>query len=167
MEEVKKKMRNSIRKKGLVIAIIMLFILLGSLPSIGGKRDKNLNRNNTIILSKNIQNQPLGITTQRFLQTKINITIYGNYTVSYDEMGYDFYNVYLQIEDYLEESRQSPVCRIYCEPNFRFRFEKTYFEFFNCNILYLENAKTNLTMPNDPDGGYMEGKALILIIRGW
>ena len=90
----KEIMRKSLLRKELALGIIMLFILLGSVSNITGKTEKNINTNITIILSKNIQTKPLGNFAQRFLQAKINITIYDNCTFYYQEQkGDGFYNV--------------------------------------------------------------------------
>jgi hypothetical protein len=154
--------RSGICKKGLVIGIIMLFILLGSVPNTGAKTNKNSNTNSTFILSENTQKQPLGIIMRWYLYAKVNITVYCNCTFLYTPMGNDFYNVFITSEDMTHQNRL--VCKINYEPYFLLSFKKTYHDFFACNIMYLKNPKTNLTTPNDPDGGYIEGDAILLHI---
>jgi hypothetical protein len=108
--------------------------------------------------------QALGIYTNRFLLAKINITIYGNYKIIYDDYGGVFFNVFILPGDSNEES---PICKIHLEPFFMFPYERIYLDYFNCNIVFLKNPKTNLTLPRDTDGGYIAGDAVFLITRGW
>jgi hypothetical protein len=139
----------------------MLFVLLGSLPSIVGKADKNINADSTFVLSEDNQKLPLGIFQRWFLHAKINITIYTKCLFWYMPKGNDFYDV-LIITKILDE--QTPVATIKAEPTLDSPFEIIYTNGFSCNIIILVNPKTNLTTPIDPDGGYIEGNAILLHI---
>ena len=164
-------MDRKILKKGLVFGIMILFVLTGSVPSIIGKIDNDIKTDEEILKVKfndNAEEQKLGIRKyiEYFLFANINITLYGNYKIGYEERGDDFFNVWILPKDSNEET---PICKIYYESAFLMPlpFERIYLDYFNCNIILLKNPKTNLTKPADIDGGYIEGNAIILITRGW
>jgi hypothetical protein len=155
-------MRNDILRKSVVFGIIMLFVLLGCVPNIGGKVDKNINTEKEVIVKQNIYNEqklPLGLFELWYLHAKINITIYTKCLFTYQPKGNDFFNILIITA---LSTKQSPVCTIKAEPTLDSPFEITYLTGFSCNIIILVNPKTNLTTPIDPDGGYIEGNAILL-----
>jgi hypothetical protein len=157
-------MQNIIWTKGIVLGIIMLFILLSSTPGIVGKENKNINLTKEIIEKQNIcdkQKQPLGILQRWFLYAKINITIYTKCHFIYEPREDYFFNMAIITKISMG---QTPVATIKAEPKLLPPFEINYYTGFSCNIIKLINPKTNLTTPVDPDGGYIEGDAILLHI---